>query len=71
MNKSTNNYYNDFHDEKLKYNYKIADCDDITYKMNELHKPIKIISIMEGGNNKLNCSYVILLIFISLLFLIH
>ena len=54
MNKSSSNYFNDFHNEKQEFKYKISDCDDITYKMNDLHKPIKIISIMNGGNNKTN-----------------
>ena len=70
MNKVKDNYFNDFHDEKLKFKYKIAECDNITYKMNELHTPIKIISIMEGGKNKKNYAFLIILAF-AILFLIY
>ena len=70
MNKEKNKYSKDFHDEKNKYKYKISDCDDITYKMGKLHKPIKIISIMEGGNNKKNSLFIIIIIFF-ILFLLY
>ena len=70
MNNERIKYFKDFHDEKKKYKYKISDCDDITYKMGKLYKPIKIISIMEGGNNKKNCLFIIIIIFI-ILFLIY
>lgn len=70
MNKVKDNYFNDFHDEKLKFKYKIADCDNITYKMNELHTPIKIVSIMKGGKNKKNYLFLFILAF-TILFLIY
>lgn len=68
MNNDKKNFYNDFHNEKLKYKYKIADCDDITYKMNELHTPIKIVSILNGGNNNnlVNINFLIIIVFIIL-----
>ena len=70
MNSCLINDFKDFHDDKNEYKYKISDCDNITYGMNELHRPIKIVSIMEGGNNKKNCLFIILGLYI-ILFLIH
>ena len=72
MNKDKVNFYDYFNNEKLKYKYKIADCDHITHKMNELHTPIKIVSILNGGSNNklLNISFLIIIIFI-ILFLLY
>ena len=65
-----NNKFNEFEDEKNKYKYNIINCDDITYGMNKLHKPIKITSIMEGGKNQKKNCLIILLIIYFILFLI-
>jgi len=70
MNKCLINNFKDFNDEKKEYKYKILDCDNISYGMNELYKPIKIVSIMEGGKEKKKCLIIILIIFI-ILFLLY